>query len=193
MLIMIAGLVLFLGMHSVRMVAPEWREAQIQRMGEGPWKGIYSVVSIIGLALAIWGYGQMRHDPIFIWSPPIGLYHLVALFMIPAFILLVAAFVPRNHIRARLGHPMVLAVKTWAFSHLLANGRMGDIIFFGAFLVWTVFVYRFLRQRDRAVGVAPEAATASGTAIAVVLGVVAYWVFATYLHVWVAGVPAFTW
>lgn len=186
MTVMILGLLIFLGVHSVRIVADDWRTAQIQRRGEGPWKGAYSVIAIVGLALAIWGYGQMRLDPTWVWSPPVGLRHAVALLMIPAFILLVATYVPGNHIKAKLGHPMILAVKLWALAHLLANGRLGDIVFFGAFLLWAVFDFRAARRRPRPSAAAPGM---TGTAITVVGGLVAYYLFAFHLHAWVAGVP----
>ncbi|MCC5857575.1 MAG: NnrU family protein [Ectothiorhodospiraceae bacterium] len=188
MLIMIIGLLIFLGAHSVRIVAEDWRTAQIQRMGELPWKAAYSLVSIFGLAIAIWGFGQMRLDPTWVWFPPVGLRHAVSLFMIPAFILLVAAYMPRNHIRAKLGHPMLLAVKLWALSHLLANGRLGDIIFFGAFLVWAVFCFRAARRRSPAP--ATEPSSMGSTIATVVIGLVAYYVFAMYLHIPITGMPA---
>ncbi|MBE0489116.1 MAG: NnrU family protein [Halomonas sp.] len=186
MTVMILGLLIFLGVHSVRIVADDWRTAQIKRLGELPWKAAYSVVSIIGLALAIWGYGQMRLDPTWVWFPPVGLRHAVSLLMIPAFILLVAAYVPGNHLKVKLGHPMIIAVKLWAFAHLLANGRLGDIVFFGAFLLWAVFDFRSARRRP-----APAAQTPSmaRTAITVVVGLVAYYLFAFHLHVLVTGVP----
>jgi uncharacterized membrane protein len=116
----------------------------------------------------------------------VGLRHAVSLLMIPAFILLVAAYVPGNHLKAKLGHPMIIAVKLWAFAHLLANGRLGDIVFFGAFLLWAVFDFRSARRRP-----APpaQAASAVRTAITVVAGLVAYYLFAFHLHVWVTGVP----
>lgn len=188
MLIMIIGLLIFLGVHSVRIVADDWRTAQIQRMGELPWKAGYSVIAIVGLAIAIWGFGQMRLDPTWVWFPPVGLKHAVALFMIPSFILLVAAYMPRNHIRAKLGHPMLLAVKLWAFSHLLANGRLGDIIFFGAFLVWGIFCFRAARRRTPAPSSAPS--SMGSTIATVVIGLVAYYVFAVYLHIPITGMPA---
>ncbi len=186
MLVMILGLVIFLGAHSVRIFAEDWRSEQIRRLGEMRWKALFSVVSIVGLALAIWGFGRMRLDPIWVWFPPVGLRHAVALLMIPAFILLVAAYVPNNHIKAKLGHPMVLAVKVWALSHLLANGRLGDIIFFGAFLLWAVLDFRAARRRQPAPAVTPRPV---GTAITVVGGVIAYYLFAFHLHLWVTGVP----
>ncbi|TDO00110.1 MULTISPECIES: NnrU family protein [Halomonas] len=186
MSVMLLGLVIFLGMHSIRILADDWRGTQIQRMGELPWKALFSVISIIGLALAIWGFGQMRLDPVSVWQPPAGLRHLVALLMIPAFILLVAAYVPRNHLKARLGHPMILAVKLWALAHLLVNGRLGDIVFFGAFLVWAVFDFRAARRRPRPQSAAPSVA---GTVATVVIGLVAYVLFAFYLHPVLIGVP----
>lgn len=186
MTVMILGLLIFLGVHSVRIVADDWRTAQIERMGELPWKAVYSVVAIIGLAVAIWGYGQMRLDPTWVWHPPLGLRHAVSLLMIPSFILLVAAYVPGNHLKVKLGHPMIIAVKLWAFSHLLANGRLGDIVFFGAFLLWAVFDFRSARRRPAPALQTPRMAR---TAITVVVGLIAYYLFAFHLHVWVTGVP----
>lgn len=190
MYLMIIGLLVFLGTHSVRVFADGWRRQQIARLGEPAWKVLYSVVSILGLALAIWGYGQMRLDPVFLWTPPTALRHLVALLMVLAFVLLVAAYVPRNHLRAKMGHPMLLAVKVWALSHLLVNGRLGDIVFFGAFLAWAVIAFRAARRRDRAAGIEARPASAGATVATVVIGIVAAYVFAAYLHVWVTGVPA---
>ena len=186
MAVMIIGLVIFLGAHSVRIVADDWRHEQLRRMGEGRWKALYSLISLVGLALAIWGYGRMRLDPTWVWFPPVGLRHAVALLMIPAFILLVAAYIPHNQIKAKLGHPMVLAVKLWALSHLLANGRLGDIVFFGAFLLWAVLDFRSARRRPSG---PPQAPRPAGTAITVVGGLIAYYLFAFHLHVWVTGVP----
>lgn len=186
MTVMILGLLLFLGVHSVRIVANDWRSVQIQRMGELPWKAAYSVVAVVGLAMAAWGYGQMRLDPTWVWFPPLGLRHAVALLMIPAFILLVAAYVPNNHLKAKLGHPMVLAVKVWALAHLLANGRLGDIVFFGAFLLWAVLDFRSARRRPQQPRVQPRLV---GTALTVVIGLAAYFLFAFHLHVLVTGVP----
>ncbi|GHE20328.1 NnrU family protein [Halomonas urumqiensis] len=186
MMVMILGLAIFLGVHSIRIFADDWRTRQVQQRGETAWKLGFSVVSIIGLALAIWGFGQMRLDPVWVWQPPVALRHLVALLMIPAFILLVAAYVPGNHLKARLGHPMILAVKVWALAHLLANGRLGDIVFFGAFLAWAVLDFRSARRRPAASPVTPRT---SSTVITVAGGLVAYVVFAFFLHQWVTGVP----
>lgn len=186
MTVMIFGLVIFLGVHSVRIFADDWRSAQIQRLGLLPWKAVYSIISLIGLVMLIWGYGQTRLDPVWVWQPPVALRHLVSLLMIPAFILLVAAYVPGNHLKAKLAHPMILGVKLWAFAHLLANGRLGDIILFGAFLLWAVFDFRAARRRLQ-----PGAAKPGwvGTATTLVVGLAAYLVFAFYLHAPLIGVP----
>ncbi|QFU00736.1 NnrU protein [Halomonas sp. THAF5a] len=186
MIVMLLGLLIFLGTHSVRLLADDWRSARIQQVGALPWKAAYSAVSLLGLALVIWGYGQTRLDPVWVWQPPLGLRHAVALLMIPAFVLLVAAYVPRNHLKTRLGHPMILAVKLWAFSHLLANGRLSEIVLFGAFLLWAVADFRAARRRPRPPIAAPSAL---GTAATVAIGLVAYGIFALSLHAWLIGVP----
>jgi uncharacterized membrane protein len=187
---MILGLVLFLGTHSLRIVANDWRSARLASMGEKPFKAVYGLVSIAGLALAIWGYGAMRQDPTMLWNPPVGLYHAVSLFTLPAFILLVAAYVPGNHLKARVGHPMVMAVKFWAFGHLLANGRVGDVVFFGAFFVWAVVLYIRSRKLDRAAGVSYPPGRMPATVATVLIGAAAWYLFARYGHMAVAGVPA---
>tara|TARA_B100000614_G_scaffold194058_1_gene175236 strand:- start:2553 stop:3119 length:567 start_codon:yes stop_codon:yes gene_type:complete len=183
---MILGLVVFLGVHSIRIVAEPWRQARIQQMGLMAWKGLYSVVALIGLVLVIWGYGQTRLDPVWVWQPPTALRHLTLLLMIPAMILLVAAYVPGNALKARLGHPMLLAVKVWALAHLLANGRLSDIILFVAFLVWAVLAFRAARRREPAAGGGDRGAA---TLITMVLGLVLYGLFAGVLHAWLIGVP----
>lgn len=190
MTLMIAGLLIFLGTHSLNIYAPQWRARQIEQRGAIPFKIVYALISIAGLWLAIVGYGDMRMTATPLWNPPTGLRHLVALFMLPAFMLLLAAYIPRNHLKARLGHPMLMAVKIWAFSHLLANGRLGDIVFFGAFLAWAVVLYIVLKKQDRARGTVYPAGRLPGTLAVVIGGAILWFVFARYLHIYVAGVPA---
>lgn len=188
--ILILGLVLFLGVHSVRIVADGWRSATIARIGEGAWKGLYSVLSLAGFVLIVWGYGLARQAPVVLWSPPVAMRHLASLLTLAAFVLLVAAYVPRNAIKARLKHPMVLAVKVWAFAHLLSNGTLADVLLFGAFLLWAVLDFRSARGRDRAAGTVYPAGTLAGTAGAVVVGVAAWLAFALYLHAaWIGVAP----
>ena len=187
---LVLGLVLFLGAHSVRIFADNARTRAIARLGEMGWKGLYSVVSLIGFGLIIWGFAQARQQPVVLWSPPAMLKHLNSLFTLLAFVLLAAAYVPRNSIRARLHHPMILGVKLWAFGHLLATGKLADIVLFGAFLLWAVLDFRAARQRDRALGTVYAPGTIGGTLIAVVVGVVAWAVFAFWLHAaWIGVAP----
>lgn len=192
MLLMIAGLILFLGSHSLKIFAPEWRMAMVAKLGEGPFKGLYALVSIAGLVMVVYGYDAMRMSSAPLWMPPLWMYHAVAVLMLPSFILLLAAYIPNNHFKARLGHPMLMATKIWAFAHLLVNGRPGDMVLFGAFLAWAVMLYVRLRKNDRAAGIVYPAGKASMTALCVVAGILVAYAFAAYGHIYVAGVPVFT-
>lgn len=190
MTVLILGLLIFLGAHSVRIFGEGWRTRTLARLGEKPWKGLYSVVSVLGLALIIWGYGLARQQPVLMWTPPMAMKHLNSLFTLAAFVLLVAAYVPRNHFRARLHHPMVLGVKLWAFGHLLATAKLADWVLFGAFLLWAVLDFRAARQRDRVSGTSYAAGTLGGTLIAVVVGVLAWAAFAFWAHAaWIGIAP----
>lgn len=191
MLVLILGLVLFLGVHSVRIVADDWRSQTIRQRGEGLWKGLYSLLSVVGLGLIVWGYGLARQQPVVLWVPPIAMRHIAALLTLFSFILLAAAYVPRNGIKSRLHHPMVIGVKVWAFAHLLANGNLADVVLFGAFLVWAALDFRAARGRDRAAQTVYPAGSASATAITVVIGVVAWTAFALWLHSVLIGVRPF--
>ena len=179
---LLLGLILFLGVHSVRIVADGWRTQTLARLGEGPYKGIYILLSLLGFGLIVWGFGMARETPTMLWMPPRGMRHAAALLTLIAFVLLAAAYVPRNAIKARLHHPMVLAVKTWALAHLLATGSLVHVILFGSFLAWGVANFVAARKRDRASGTIYPAGTATGTVITVVLGVVAWAAVAFWLH-----------
>ena len=150
MALLILGLVLFLGVHSTRIVADGWRTQMMARLGEKPWKGIYALLSIAGFVLLVWGYGLARQSPVLLWAPPVAMRHVAALLMLLAFVLLVATYVPRNAVKAKLHHPMLLSVKVWALAHLLANGTLAGAVLFGAFLVWAVCCFKAARERDRA-------------------------------------------
>jgi uncharacterized membrane protein len=191
MTLLILGLVIFLGAHSTRIFAESWRGAQIARLGANGWKGLYSVASLIGFVLLVWGYGIARQEPVPLWTPSIGLRHLGSLLTLVSFVFLAAAYVPRNAIKARLHHPMTLGVKVWALSHLLANHTLADVLLFGGFLVWAVLCFRAARARDRAAGTVYPAGTAAGTAITVAVGLGAWMVFAMWLHGPLIGVRPF--
>ena len=185
---LILGLIVFLGVHSIRIVADEWRTRTIVRLGELPWKGLYSVASLLGLGLLIWGFGLARQQPTLLWSPPTGMRHLAALLTLVSFILLAAAYVPGNAIKARLHHPMVLAVKVWALAHLLANGNLAHVLLFGAFLMWSVFNFAAARRRDRAGNIQYGRGSSGATIITVFVGLVAWLAFALWLHGLLIGV-----
>ena len=191
MVYLIAGLVIFLGVHSVRIVADGWRSRTLARMGEGAYKGIYSVLSLLGFALIIYGFGVARETPVVLWTPPVGMRHAASLLTLVAFILLAAAYVPRNGIKARVHHPMVLGVKFWALAHLLANGNLAHVLLFGAFLAWGVLDFIAARRRDRATGVQYPIGFLPATALTVAVGGLAWMAFALYLHGWLIGIRPF--
>lgn len=184
--LLILGLVIFLGAHSVGMAAPAWRERTVARLGEVPWKGLYSVVSLVGFVLIVWGYGLARQEPVALWAPPTWLRHVTLLVMLPAFPLLLAAYLP-GRIKTATKHPMLAAVKLWAFAHLLANGNLADVILFGSFLAWAVADRISLKGRTPPPvhGAPPGNAN---DAIAVIGGLILYGAFIGMLHAWLFGV-----
>ena len=188
---LILGLLLFLGMHSVRIAADGWRGQVISQRGAGAWKGLYTVVSLVGFGLILWGYGQARLAPQVLWPSPAWTRHLAGLLMLVSLVLLVAAYVPRNSIKAAVHHPMVLGVKVWAFAHLLANNTVADGLLFGSFLVWAVLDFRSARQRDRAGAVRYAAGTLPATLLTVVVGTALWAALAFWAHLQLFGVRPF--
>lgn len=185
---LIAGLVIFLGMHSLHIYADAWRTRMRAQVGDMPFKAIYSLVSLAGLLLIIWGFGLARETPVMVWNPPVAMRHIAGLLTLIAFVFLASAYSLPNAIKSRVHHPMVLAVKTWAFAHLLANGTLAHMVLFGSFLVWAVLDFIASRKRDRAQGTRYATATTRGTVIAVVTGALAWAVFAFWLHGLLIGV-----
>ena len=188
MLVLILGLVIFLGSHSVRIADDGLRGRMIARLGEGRWKGIYSAVSLIGLILIVWGYGLSRLDPIVLWDPPVWTKHVAVVLMLVAFVLLAAFLVPAGRIKARLGHPMILSVKVWALAHLLANGTLADLVLVGSLLIWAIADFAASRRRDRTQGTVRIAGPARNDALAAGVGVVIWAAFVWRLHEWLIGV-----
>ena len=185
MIFLIAGLVLFLGIHSVRMAAPGFRDGVMAARGEGAWKGLYSLVALAGLVLTVWGYGQARPGAL-LWEPPAFLAHVNLLLMWPALILLVASQFPAGRIKKAVKHPMLLSVKIWAFGHLLANGELAAIVLFGAFLVWAILNRIAVKRRGD-----PVFATVSvrNDILSVVIGTALYLWILLQGHAWLIGVP----
>lgn len=190
---LIVGLVLFLGVHSVSIVSPQGRDTLAQRMGESGFKGLYTLISFVGLGLIIWGYGLARQSPVLLYTPPNGMRHLAALLMLPVFVLLFAAYLP-GRVQRAAKHPMLLAVKFWALAHLLANGTLADVLLFGGFLAWAV-ADRISVKRRAAAGLLRSAPTVPASPVndvaAIVGGLLLYAVFAVWVHGWLFGVRPF--
>ena len=186
--LLIAGLIVFLGVHSVRIFADDWRAAQIARAGPKVWKVGYALLSLIGLVLIVYGYGLARQTPIVLYATPAWTRHSAALLTLGAFVMIAAAYVPETHIKARIRHPMVAGVKVWAFAHLLANGSLADVILFGSFLAWALLNYSAALRRDRAANVGYVIGPMSRDVTAVAIGVITWAVFTFWLHGWLIGV-----
>ncbi|WP_407154360.1 NnrU family protein [Bradyrhizobium sp. STM 3557] len=188
LLVMVIGLVLFLGAH-VFTTRREARAQAIAAMGEGTYKIVYSLVALAGLVLIVWGFAHYRADGwIQLWSPPKALKHLNIALMLPAVILVVAAYI-RGNIYARLKHPMLAGVKLWAFGHLLANGDLGGIILFGSILAWAVYDRISLKRRTDPGSPPIPVGGIGNDVIAVVVGIVAYLALAFAFHPVVLGIP----
>lgn len=188
MLVLVLGLILFIGIHSVRIVADNWRTQFIAKNGLKRWKGIHSLFAIAGFVLIVWGFGLARQHPVVLYVPPTWLSRLNALFMLISLIFFAAARVPNNHIKARFGHPQTLAVKIWAFGHLLSVGMLHDVVLFLPFLIWSIALYAVSRRRDRLAGKVYPAGTMKGDILIVVIGVVVWTLFAYWLHSLLIGV-----
>jgi len=195
---LILGLVLFLGAHSTRIFAENWRQAILERLGEKAYKGLYTLVSLVGFGLMVFGFDQVRWDSPLLWAPPVWVKHAAALLMLLSLVLLASAYTPRNAIKVKLHHPMVLSVKVWALAHLLANPRLADVVLFGAFLLWSVLNFRAARQRDRLVAAATETGaetsvpapevSAAATWRAIGIGLVVWAFLLSRGHTWLFGV-----
>lgn len=191
MIYLILGLILFLGVHSIRIVADGFRTRTIARSGLLPWKGVYALVSITGFVLLVWGYGQVRYESAVLYNPPQFMRHVAGLLMLVSLVLVAAAYVPRNHIKAALGHPMFAGIKLWAFAHLLSNGRLADVLLFAAFMAWAIVGFIVSRKRDRAAATVYPAGNGVRTVLTVIAGVVAWAMLVSGLHLWLIGVSPF--
>jgi uncharacterized membrane protein len=187
MALLILGLVLFLGIHTLTTMR-EMRAAAIDRLGEGPYKGVYSLISAIGLVLIVWGFGLYRSAGyIQVWDPPVTIFHPIALVLLWfAFVALAAAYAPPGKIKAVLRHPMLVAVKAWAVSHLLVNGDLGSMLLFGGLLAWAVYDRIALKRRGD-LGAAQVGGFKAADAIVVAIGTVAF-VAVFWLHETLIGV-----
>ncbi len=187
MALLIAGLVLFLGTHSVSIIARPWRDAMFERLGEGPWKGLYSLASLAGFVLIVVGYGAARTEPTLLYAPPTFLRHIALLMLLPVFPLLMATYLPGRIQTFARKHPMLLATRLWAVAHLMANGMLHEVVLFGSILVWAGLDQVSLKKRNAP---SPPGAPPGrwNDAIALGLGLAGYVVFVLWAHEWVTGV-----
>ncbi|WP_397473862.1 NnrU family protein [Pusillimonas sp.] len=186
MLILIIGLIIFLGIHSTGIVKPRLAPRMSARLGEHGWKGLYSIIAIIGLLLVIYGYGLARQAPSMAYIPPAGLRHLTHLLMLPVFILLFATYFP-GRIKSAVRHPMLWATILWAVAHLLSNGSWADVLLFGGFLVWAIADLISMSKRP-AKAIPSVSAGRFNDAVCIVGGLVVYGLFVGFLHRWLFGV-----
>ena len=188
MSMLILGLIVFFGVHSASIVNVHWRDAMVARVGAVPWKAAYGLLSLVGLVLIVWGYAATREAPIVLYAPPAGLRHVGLLLLLFVFPLLLAAYFP-GRIRSTLKHPFLVAIKVWALAHLLMNGMLGDVLLFGAFLVWAVADRISLKRRPPRELMLAAPAGGWNDAIAVGGGLAIYLAFVMGVHAWLIGVP----
>lgn len=190
MLLMIVGLGVFFLIHLVP-TAPDVRRTLVERLGEGTYKLVFSVVSAIGLALIVYGYGKLHLTPgknPIIWTPPNGMRHVTMLLMLFCFILLAAAYIP-SRIRTMAKHPMLAAVKLWALAHLLVRGDLASMVLFGAFLAWAVYDRISVKHREALGPLGARTSGLGGDIAAVVVGLALYMAMLKWGHAWLIGVP----
>ncbi len=186
----ILGLIVFLGTH-VFVTMRDHRAAVVARIGEWPYRGLFSLVSIVGIVLIGYGFAAYRASgPIMLWYPPGWTRHIVVALMWPASIMIAAAYIPGN-IKRALKHPMLVGVKTWAFAHLCANGDLGGIILFASVLAWAVYDRITLKRRKDAGAPPIPVGGAKNDIIAIVVGTIIYLALGFVFHPIVIGVPAF--
>lgn len=185
MSLLLIGLVIFLASHSLAFAAPALRARLVGAWGLGAYKGLYSLVSVIGLVAIVAGFREARADPVLLWVAPGWMRHVTLLLMVPVFPLVIAAYL-NGRIRARLKHPMLVAIKLWAFAHLLVNGRLADLVLFGAILAWAVVDRISLKRRGQAVAAGPV--HAAHDAIALLAGLALYALFVWDWHRQLIGV-----
>lgn len=186
---LITGIILFFGTHSVSIFCHSWRQKIVDKLGYKIWQGVYSVVAFAGLVLIVNGYASARLEPVVIYTSPNWLHHISMLFLIPVFPLILATYLP-GKIQSTVKHPMLVATKLWAFTHLLINGSLSDIVLFGSFLAWAVADRISLKYRP-ALAVNMASRNRYNDIIAIVGGLVIYTVIILWAHAWITGVPLF--
>jgi uncharacterized membrane protein len=190
LVLLLIGLAIFVATH-VFVTRREARAEAIARMGEEPYRLVFSAVSLVALVLIGWGFALYRADDWFpLWAPPVWTRHVTAALMLPAVILIVAAYIP-GHIKRAVKHPMLTGVKLWAFAHLLANGDLGSLVLFGSILAWAVYDRISLKSRTDDGGPPIPVGGWRNDLIAVIVGILVYLALGFTFHPLVIGVPAF--
>lgn len=189
MLILVMGLVIFFFVHSVRLVAPNWREKSMAIHGEMRWKMRFGMITLIAVGLIVMGYSQARLEPVWLWFPPVWTRHLAGLLVLVALFFVGSALVPHTTMKKKVGYPMLIAIKIWAFTHLISNGSLADVILFGSFLVWSIVSFAVYRRRDRKAGVVRDQESGVQFDLAAfTFAMVTWFAIAFYLHQAIIGV-----
>ena len=186
MTLLVVGLVAFLGIHSVRVLAPGYRDTMISRLGVGPWKGIYSLVSLSGLLAIIWGYGSARTQYVHLYSLPDWSVYLTMILMLISLVLAVSADLPVGRIKQAVKHPLLIGAKIWAIAHLLVNGDLASLVLFGSLFIWALFILINASRRDVP---DPVAQSSKGDFAAIGIGLALWLAIIFWLHSWLIGVP----
>lgn len=186
MALLILGLVLVIGMHSLKIVLPNWQSDLTRRIGRGPYIGLYSFVSTIGLVLIVWGFARAWQAPVFLYTPPSWGRHVTLLLMLPALILVFASIFPIGRIKRLVGHPLLIATMLWGLGHLFANGDLAGVVLFSAFFAWAV-IDRIMQPAESSV-TTNEVSSGHWDLAAVFAGAALYAVLLAGLHYWVFGV-----
>ena len=185
MIWLVLALLVFHGLHSIRMVAPNWRQSQIAQLGEGKWKGLFSLALLVALIFLIWAYGQARTDYVEIYNPPLWGRHFALMLMALSFIALMVFNLKPGHLKPMLKHPFLVSIKLWALAHLFANGDLASVLLFGSFLVWAVWNRIAVKRRMSPL---PAKGPVINDIFAVVSGLVLWVVFIWFAHEWLFGV-----
>ena len=188
MFFLVLGLLLFLGTHSMRIQGDALHDQLIESVGPARFKAIYALVSLLGFALLVYGFGIARDTPYVLWTPPPAMKHLAYLLTLIAMVLMAAVYVPRNAIKAKLHHPMVLSVKVWALSHVLVNGTLAHLVLFGSMLLWSVLLFKASRARDKRNQVVYAPGNKGSTILTLEIGIAMWLVFVGWAHGWLIGV-----
>lgn len=188
MLLLMLGLCVFLGVHSLRVGGDALRTQCIASLGAARFKMVYTFLSLAGFVALVYGFGLARDTPMVLWTPPPALKPVAYLLTLVSMVFIAAVYVPGNAIKARLHHPMVLSVKSWALAHLLVNGTLAHLVLFGSMLLWSMVLFKASRARDRANQVVYAPGNLASTVFTLECGIALWLLFAGWAHGWLIGI-----